>query len=448
MARESVHYNPRGAIVYVTPYFPPYGAGGAERTCSLHARLLAESGRRVIVITPEYGPQSLAAPGVEVRRFPLTELKKPGQQADEDHLLSTEFGRRLADECARLLAGEEIACLHSQNSHTVIGTGLAADALGLPLITHLRDTTGICIQGAICLVSENRNSPPRMCGALQNYDCSRRLVRRTSVVSLAHPRRLYRELRAIGQVREHYARLDLRRNYYRKSRRIAFSSRGLIELYAAVTDFVRPERARVVYNPVLPGDEIENRVRAVSPGVQAIYADGKSYMLYAGKVSRGKGADVLFEAHRRLLESMPDVWLVVAGNVHGDWNYVRERTLFSGFLEQHELGALYARAAVAVAPSTWPEPLGWAGLDAGRFSIPAVGSRVGGIPEVIVDGETGFLVERKNPVALADAVKRVLGDPQAAAEMGRRACTTVKDRFGAAAVTRLLHDLYANLDQD
>src|SRR6185295_14724757 len=57
-------------------------------------------------------------------------------------------------------------------------------------------------------------------------------------------------------------------------------------------------------------------------------------------------------------------------------------------------------------------------MAAGR---PAIASRVGGVPEIIVDGATGLLVERADPAALAGAITKLLLDPAAAAQMGRAA---------------------------
>ena len=80
------------------------------------------------------------------------------------------------------------------------------------------------------------------------------------------------------------------------------------------------------------------------------------------------------------------------------------------------------------------EGLGVAALEAGAAGIPVVGARAGGIPEVVVDGETGLLCPAGDAGALAAAIERLLGDPEAAREMGKRARARVESRFSVDAM--------------
>jgi glycosyltransferase involved in cell wall biosynthesis len=78
-------------------------------------------------------------------------------------------------------------------------------------------------------------------------------------------------------------------------------------------------------------------------------------------------------------------------------------------------------------------------LQAFAAGIPAVGSAIGGIPEVIADGETGLLVKPDDPSDLAAAIEAVITDPAAAAVRARAARKLVEGRFShVAAVSRLL----------
>ena len=80
------------------------------------------------------------------------------------------------------------------------------------------------------------------------------------------------------------------------------------------------------------------------------------------------------------------------------------------------------------------EGLGVAALQAGAAGIPVVGTRAGGIPEVVEDGETGVLVAPGDADALATAIAGVLGDREAADAMGRRARDRVEARFSVDAM--------------
>jgi len=75
-------------------------------------------------------------------------------------------------------------------------------------------------------------------------------------------------------------------------------------------------------------------------------------------------------------------------------------------------------ADVAVVPSLWAEAFGLSALEPLAWGVPVVASAVGGIPEVVRDGEDGFLVPPGDEVALAGALHRLLKDPKLRARMG------------------------------
>ncbi|MFN7270510.1 MAG: glycosyltransferase, partial [bacterium] len=70
-------------------------------------------------------------------------------------------------------------------------------------------------------------------------------------------------------------------------------------------------------------------------------------------------------------------------------------------------------------------------VEAMASGIPVVTTRVSGIPELVEDGETGLLVEPRDPVALAGAIRRLLATPELRAEFGRRGSERVRQEFDA-----------------
>jgi glycosyltransferase involved in cell wall biosynthesis len=112
---------------------------------------------------------------------------------------------------------------------------------------------------------------------------------------------------------------------------------------------------------------------------------------------------------------------------------------FAGPVPDGELPLLYRRARVLVLPSVHltcygrqvraPELLGLAVLEAMASGTPVVCSRLGGLPEVVRDGETGFLVAPGDVDELRDRIATVLGSPRLAARMGRAAREVVLERF-------------------
>lgn len=427
-----------GAIVFVTPYYPPFGAGGAEYTASLHAGILARSGRRVIVATPDYGTPVTDPPvneGVQVLRYPFGSLAGPGKQIAASTLYADRHQTLVEHFLREKLSDAKIACVHSQHSFSTVGSWRAAQTLGVPFVGHVRDTSMVCALGASCLVETGSQVPPTACGLGRHLECAAasrrplgsRLLGAVAALRIAWP----------------YRRFRVRRHALENANRIAFASQGLLEMHAGLAGFPERSRLRVVYAPAL---EAEKEPGTLPPVVSVLVAHSTPYILYVGKVSRGKGLDVLFRAHQLALETIPNLHLVIAGNIHGeDWEFDKARTILLGYVPRDELPELYRKSAIVAVPSTWPEPLGWATLDAGRFARPIVATEVGGIPEVVIDGESGHLVPPLRPDIMASAFVALLGDPQRAEKMGRSNHQHVMYRFGVPAVTKQLESLYEGL---
>ncbi|HEX3178491.1 MAG TPA: glycosyltransferase [Methylomirabilota bacterium] len=104
--------------------------------------------------------------------------------------------------------------------------------------------------------------------------------------------------------------------------------------------------------------------------------------------------------------------------------------------------ALYTHAAVFVCPSVY-EPFGIINLEAMACETPVVASAVGGIVEVVEDGKTGLLVPPAQPEVLAQALTRVLDNPELGRRMGKAGRARVEARFSWASVAERTEEVYA-----
>ncbi len=160
-----------------------------------------------------------------------------------------------------------------------------------------------------------------------------------------------------------------------------------------------------------------------------------------------KGHQTLLEAWPDVLREVPDAYLLIVGEgsrrdfleQRAAAHKVAHRVVFTG--RRDDIPAVTAALDVAVLPS-WREAQGLSILEAMALSRPVVASDVGGIPEMIEDGVTGLLVQHDNPVALAEAIVRLLTDHALADMIARAGHDLVHDRFCIELMVKEIEQIY------
>lgn len=158
---------------------------------------------------------------------------------------------------------------------------------------------------------------------------------------------------------------------------------------------------------------------------------------FVGQLIERKGVDDLLTAWGLLRTLHDQVALTVVGDdIAGNGAYRRylsqrceQENLpvrFAGF--QSQVGPWWRSADLAVVPSHF-DPLGNSVLEAMAHGLPVVATRVGGIPEMVVDGQTGLLCEARAPVRLAEVMRQLLMDADARKRMGQAGYDRCVDRF-------------------
>ena len=148
---------------------------------------------------------------------------------------------------------------------------------------------------------------------------------------------------------------------------------------------------------------------------------GPAELLYFGRLEYEKGIHELITALPRIRRTHPGTTLTIAGDgTQQDWlvelarkHKVLKCVRFAGRAEHEQLLALLHRVDLAVLPSHY-EPFGIVALEAAAAGTPLVTSDVGGLGEAVIDGRTGLSFPPRDVAALADAVRAVLDDPDAA----------------------------------
>lgn len=163
-----------------------------------------------------------------------------------------------------------------------------------------------------------------------------------------------------------------------------------------------------------------------------------------------KGHAEILDAVPTVLQRFPQAHFVFAGD-GPQTNNLKARIAAAGLGEhvhllglRHDVTEILASLDVFVLP-TQQEALGTAFVEAGAMGLPAVATRVGGVPEVVKDGETGLLVPPHDGAALAAAIVRLLADPAYRQQIGANAAEFVRRRFSREAMARDMECLYRRL---
>lgn len=169
-----------------------------------------------------------------------------------------------------------------------------------------------------------------------------------------------------------------------------------------------------------------------------------------GRLSKEKGHAVLLRALPAILAVAPRACLVLAGEgpsrpeleAEAARLGIGDRVILLGFRD--DVPRVLAALDLYVQPSLY-EGFGISLLEAMAAGLPVVASRVGGIPEVVDEAETGLLVPPDDPRALAAAVLRLLGDRDEARRLGERAARRVRERHTLSAAAARVDALYRDV---
>jgi glycosyltransferase involved in cell wall biosynthesis len=234
---------------------------------------------------------------------------------------------------------------------------------------------------------------------------------------------------------------------------------------------------------------LANRCKTIFNGVDTVRfskpIDGRSEtrhyqkLLFVGRVSPEKGLHVLLEAFKEVVKRSPDVQLDIIGpesvalpglfiNLSNDRRVRALRQFYSGtryfsqlkdrlseeikervffterFIEQSALVHYYLDADLLINPS-FVESFGMCLLEAMATELPVIATRIGGMPEVVEDGETGLLVEPNDVTALASAILFLLKDQESRRSMGHAGRQRALETFSWEQTTKNLFLLYQNI---
>ena len=211
-------------------------------------------------------------------------------------------------------------------------------------------------------------------------------------------------------------------------------SRSVAESLRAVG--VKDDQIEVIHNGIAdPARRLANHSAAT----------GLIRLGIVGQVGPHKGHDDLLEAFSRLRSGGARVELHVFGSGAESYErHLKQRAASLGvndFITWHGFVAdrqfIYDQIDICVVPSRFAEPFGLSALEPGFFGLPVVTTRRGGLPEIVEDGESGFLVDAERPDQLAARLDVLVGDANLRSRMGAKGRERAAQHFSRS---RFMHD--------
>jgi glycosyltransferase involved in cell wall biosynthesis len=177
---------------------------------------------------------------------------------------------------------------------------------------------------------------------------------------------------------------------------------------------------------------------------------GLTVVSFAGQIRHVKGVDYLLDA-MALIPPERKVGLLLLGAIQ-DADIGRRieqaaakdpRIVYAGF--RKDVTAIVGKTDIAVMPTVEREGLAKAVIEAQSLGVPAIVTDVGGLPEIVKDGETGLVVQPRDARALADAIQSLAANPARRQAMGEAAVRRVESVFDYRASARQFAELFTTL---
>lgn len=400
-------------ILLVSDYFYPFNPGGSEWSVFELSRALKKNFVDSIVVTLNYGAkENEVYRGIKIKRLPffkkLDNFRKvvnPVWQNNPIFFIASTYY------LFKAIKKENPDVIHIHGKFLIPASIIAGFFTGKPVIVSIRDKQLLCSIGR-CFFDPNRK---KACSFFE-YVTNELPWFYKNYVNDKNP--LMFMYVFIGVIWTRLANLMIKFFAKRANRIIAISNSQ--KEYLAMNGF---SRVGVIYNTAdfsNPKGSFVNKTKAV---------------IFTGKLSKGKGAEILINAAKKVLQTQKVTFLFVGSVDMKDLvkTALRNKTFkkharFLGSIDHHELNALYKKSSVSVLPSIYPESFGRVALEAISVGTPAIVTNIGGLPEIVEDKKTGRVVSPDSD-SLSEAIIDVISNEKTYKENIKKSYLNLKKKF-------------------
>lgn len=407
-------------ILFINEYIYPNVVSGAEFSMQALAQALKKKGENIIFFGPNLSKKKINSfQGIKIIRFPFIKKLKPYQTLTPFWFNNPIFWLYSAIFITLACQKEKIDIIHVHGKYLLPSAIISCLFTKTPVIITVRDYKFLCPL-ALCLIKQNK-----ICDwsyfikneikfYLDKYESNSSFIKRFFLIPRIILAKLWQKVLFL---------------FLKSSDKIICVSNALKEIYK--DSGLSKNKLTAIYN--LPPKEEKT---ASSKNSKTI--------LYVGKLSYGKGTDLLIDAYKIVKKKMPQAKLILAGPKSNSIGIIPEEVTYLGKLKHDEVLGLYKKTSVYVSPSRWPEPLSRSTLEALSFGLPLIVSNKGGNKEVVKDKINGYLAIL-NADDLAKKILLILSGKQLQKKMGEQSLFLLNTRFNREKLLEQHIELYKKI---
>lgn len=294
----------------------------------------------------------------------------------------------------------------------------AINKKNIPIVFTAHDVQAIC--PAITMIDNDKNVCEKCMGG-KYLNCIRKKCNKGSILKSV-----------IGSIEGYYYRIN--KIYTKKINTIITPT----EFYKAklIQDGIQEKKIKAIYN-------------FIDVNQYDIQTSDDGYGLYFGRLSKEKGIINLIEAFEKLNVGK----LYIAGDGPEKENIIKfieqkkleDRIKLLGFLNSERIKEVICKCRFVVVPSIWYENCPYTVLETLAIGKPVIGAKIGGIPELVKDNETGVLYNFKNIKELSEKMKDLFENKELAEKLGKKAKKDAKERFSKETYYKNILEIYEKL---
>ncbi len=216
---------------------------------------------------------------------------------------------------------------------------------------------------------------------------------------------------------------------------------------------IEEEKIHVIYNGV---DTCKFKPRPDRAELRREFRleEKKKIVLFVGRLYHRKGLEILLRSIPPVIQQFRDVKFAISGTGFKKKEEslrdlakeleIEDYVTFLGYVPDEKLPDLYSGSDIFVLPAIY-ENFPFAILEAQATALPVISTKVGGIPEFLINNENGFLIDPGDPAQLTQRILTLLQDPKLAKKMGSQGRKLIEEKFAWRLITNQVIDLYHKL---